>query len=149
MWDTDQQEREQRDELLHEDSDRYTQQSVIRPLEGGVRGQLVTGLERRRRWSPQEKSEILAESFAPGANVSEVARRRDVSLGLLHQWRRAARGGEARSDQSFVPVVRAEAPASSPAASIEVVLGAAVVRVRGRVDRAALEIVIAAARAAL
>ncbi|MBZ5763528.1 transposase, partial [Rhizobium sp. VS19-DR104.2] len=49
---------------------------------------LLTGQERRRRWSPDDRQEILEAAFAPGANVSEVARRFDVSTGLLYTWRR-------------------------------------------------------------
>ena len=37
--------------------------------------ELITGAERRRKWSAEEKSEIVAESLAEGAVVSEVARR--------------------------------------------------------------------------
>ncbi len=51
---------------------------------------LLTGQERRRRWSLDERLEILEAAFAPGANVSAVARRFDVSTGLLYTWRRQA-----------------------------------------------------------
>ncbi|MCS0463666.1 MULTISPECIES: transposase [Rhizobium] len=42
---------------------------------------LLTGRERRRRWSRDERAEILAAAFAPDGIVSEVARRFDVSTG--------------------------------------------------------------------
>ena len=51
---------------------------------------LLTGPERRRRWSLEDRAQILAEAFAPGAVVSEVARRFEVSTGLLYTWRRQA-----------------------------------------------------------
>jgi transposase len=38
------------------------------------------GPERRRRWSDEERVQILAEAFAPGAFVAQVARRHDVSM---------------------------------------------------------------------
>ena len=60
---------------------------------------LLTGLDRRRRWRPEEKLSILQEAFAPGAIVSEVARRREVSTALIYGWRRQAQ--EAMS--GFVP----------------------------------------------
>ena len=44
---------------------------------------LLTGPERRRRWRDEEKLAILEEAFAPGACVSEVARRWDVSASLI------------------------------------------------------------------
>jgi len=62
---------------------------------------LLTGPERRRRWSFQDRAQILAEAFAPGAVVCEVARRFDVSTGLIYTWRRQvlAQG----TDPAFVP----------------------------------------------
>ena len=47
----------------------------------------ITGVERRRRWSDDQKRAIVAAAFAPGAVVSEVARRADVSSGLIYRWR--------------------------------------------------------------
>jgi transposase len=43
---------------------------------------MITGPERRRRWRLDEKLAILKAAFAPGAAVSEVARRRELSRGL-------------------------------------------------------------------
>jgi transposase len=51
----------------------------------------VLGVERRRRWSHGEKARIVAETLAPGAVSSEVARRYGVSPSLLFYWRRQAR----------------------------------------------------------
>jgi transposase len=51
---------------------------------------LLTGPDRRRSWSEDERREILAEAFAPGAIVAAVARRREVSTGLIYTWRRNA-----------------------------------------------------------
>ena len=71
--------------MLH---DMYKETSVLRPIE------VVTSVERRRRWSREEKARIVAASFAPGVTVVEVARRHEISPQHLHQWRRAARGGK-------------------------------------------------------
>src|ERR1700681_1202958 len=49
------------------------------------------GAARRRRWSDEAKGRIVAESYAPGAVVSEVARRHDISAQHLFAWRKAAR----------------------------------------------------------
>jgi transposase len=54
----------------------------------------VLGVERRRRWTAEDKSRIIEETLIPGARVSEVARRHGVSRGLLFTWRRLARWGE-------------------------------------------------------
>ena len=48
---------------------------------------------RRRRWSDDVKARIVAESYAPSAVVSEVARRHEISPQRLLAWRKAARGG--------------------------------------------------------
>jgi transposase len=54
---------------------------------------VLSGPERRRRWTSAEKQRIVEESFAPEASVAEVARRHDVHPNLLHGWRRQARAG--------------------------------------------------------
>ncbi|MBY5883986.1 transposase [Rhizobium leguminosarum] len=56
------------------------------------RVEVVIGEEHRRRWNPEDKATITAASFVPGANISAVARQYGVSRGLLHYWRRCARG---------------------------------------------------------
>ena len=54
---------------------------------------VLSGAERRRRWSAAEKLRIVEESLASGASVAEVARRHDVHPNLVHLWRRQARTG--------------------------------------------------------
>ena len=68
--------------------------------------EIITGAERRRRWRLDEKLRIVAEVEAPGACFVEVARRYDVSRGLLWNWRRQVRSGELRAAEtpSFLPV---------------------------------------------
>src|SRR5579863_6862035 len=67
--------------------------------------EVITGKERRRRWSAEEKSKITAESLEPGANVSAVARRHGVSIGLLHYWRKCTRDSAGDEALRFVPVM--------------------------------------------
>lgn len=62
---------------------------------------LLTGRERRRRWSSDDRVAILDAAFAPGANVSEVARHFDVSTGLIYTWRCQALA--VRDGAAFVP----------------------------------------------
>jgi transposase len=45
--------------------------------------EIITGIERRRRWRLEEKLRIVAEVEQPGASFAEVARRHEVSRGLL------------------------------------------------------------------
>jgi transposase len=54
---------------------------------------VLSGPERRRRWTQAEKARIVEESLAAGAKIAEVARRHDVHANLLHGWRRQARTG--------------------------------------------------------
>jgi transposase len=56
--------------------------------------EIITGVERRRHWRDEEKLRILAELDEPGARFNDVARRHDVSRGLLWQWRDARRRGK-------------------------------------------------------
>ena len=58
------------------------------------RVEIRSGVGRRRRWSNADKGRIVAESFAPGAVVSEVARRHEISPQHLFAWRKAARRGQ-------------------------------------------------------
>ena len=75
------------------------QTPVFAPVQETVRMaqvHILTGPERRRRFSLQQKQAIVAAAFAPGAVVSEVARRADVCASLIYRWRRElgrARGG--------------------------------------------------------
>ena len=51
------------------------------------------GVERRRRWGREDKLRIVRESLAPNVVVTEVARRHEVSTGLLYTWRKQALAG--------------------------------------------------------
>jgi transposase len=68
--------------------------------------EIITGRERRRRWSVADKLRILAECDAPGVQVAEVAARHGVYRSLVFQWRRQARDGllVAEPTPEFVPV---------------------------------------------
>ena len=126
--------------------------------------EILTGPERRRRWSAEQKAGIVAEAKAPGVRVADVARRHGISRSLLYTWRRAL----ARAAlPDLVPVV-VEAPDGSmamagpaqrgvtgdnataePDGSIEIALAGEVrVTVRGRVDPQGLRAVLGALRSA-
>jgi transposase len=83
-----------------------------------MRAEILVGRERRRRWSADDKLQIVREAFAPGARVALVARRRDVSRSQIYQWRAALREGWL-SDKGgevvgFVPVELPMAPSTGP-----------------------------------
>src|SRR5213078_901718 len=90
--------------------------------------EIRNGIGRRRRWSDEERGRIVAESYAPGAVVSEVARRHEISPQHLFGWRKAARDGRlvlpADAAATFVPVMMAvgkpaAAKPSAPSITIE------------------------------
>lgn len=71
---------------------------------GGM--EIITGVERRRRWRLEEKLRIVAEVEQPGASFADVARRHEVSRGLLWNWRRQVRCGQLAPEPmpTFLPV---------------------------------------------
>jgi len=80
--------------------------------------EIITGVERRRRWSAGEKVRIVAETEQPGAGIAEIARRYEISRGLLWNWRSQVRRGALRPEPQsvFVPVqLLGEPPAAEPA----------------------------------
>src|ERR1700686_2730552 len=121
---------------------------------------IQVGAERRRRWSDEVKGRIVAESYAPGAVVSEVARRHGISPQHLFGWRKAARAGllSLPADEAplFVPVVTEPRPAGAAAeaatrssTTITIEIAGAVVHVAAGVDPAWLRDVLRAVRAAI
>ena len=73
-----------------------------------MRVEVLAGVERRRRWSFEEKARIVEASYAANTSVSALARRYGIALGLLFTWRRQAREGRlggAEQAPVFVPVV--------------------------------------------
>jgi transposase len=69
--------------------------------------EVITSVQRRRRWSTQEKLEIVEESELSGLSVSAVARKHGVSPSLLFTWRRLAREGKLSAIKAGEEVVAA------------------------------------------
>ena len=130
--------------------------------EGLQRIEVITGVGRRRRWSPQAKARIVLESQQPGAVVSEVARQHGMTPQQLFAWRREARNGLGGGDAdglprpgstAFAPIIVAatadqpEAAAGIAAGQIEIAIAGALIRLRGRFDARTLVAVLQAVRA--
>jgi transposase len=113
-----------------------------------------------------QKAEILAESYESGEKVSAVARRHGLTPQQLFGWRReaqrqarrrAANDGAPARGQTFAPVIVEEAFRRSEAAigpgpsggsaAIEIVIGAATVRVASGIDAATLTTVLRVVKA--
>ena len=80
--------------------------------------EVITGRERRRRWSTEQKLRVVAETREPGARVCDVAARHGACESLVFTWRRQAREGVLVAPEVpvFVPVRVVEAPALPTAA---------------------------------
>ena len=137
--------------------------------EGGAyqRVEVITGRQRRRRWTAEEKARIVSESFETDANISEVARRHGVARGLLTIWRRQLSSGGQEPVQSFAAVkinpvsavsndtarrsgepdaMAMTLPAVRSRGRIEIDIAGARIRVDVGVDQATLVMVLAAVR---
>ena len=87
-----------------------------------ARVQVMTGVERRRRWSQDQKRAVVAAAFAPGAVVAEVARQADLCPGQIYRWRQDL----AAASSGFAQVVVAApepAPCDDVKLAIEVAFG--------------------------
>jgi transposase len=130
---------------------------IVDTSEPRGRMDIRVGVGRRRRWSDEAKGRIVAESYAPGAVVSEVARRHDISPQHLFAWRKAARAGlltlPAEAAATFVPVVtedRCDGVAMAGvrgSACITIEIAGAVVRTEPGIDPGWLRDVLRAVKA--
>jgi transposase len=120
----------------------------------------LNGSVRRRRWSAAEKAAVVKETLAPGARVSDVARRWQVDPQQVYRWRHQDGVTHCKTtyrshaaEPAFVPIVTEAmavgeaAPAASTTAVIEIKLAGAVVRVVSGLDDAHLTAVLRAIRA--
>jgi transposase len=69
------------------------------------RMEVFTGAGRRRRWSPAEKTAIIAESYGAHETVCAVARRHGLTPQQLFTWRRLARRSAVEAALMFVPAL--------------------------------------------
>ena len=79
--------------------------------------EVITSVQRRRRWSRAEKERIVAAALEPGASASEVARAAGIHVSQLFRWRQQL-CERVQIPAAFNPVAIAAEPApASPAAS--------------------------------
>ena len=122
-----------------------------------IRMDLIPRGERRRRWTIEQKQMIAAQSLAPGASPTNVARLHGISTGQLYMWRQALKAAQptaanqaigrfARVEVAPRPVVQPDIPARPPDL-IEIALSdGTTVRIDARIDPRALRRVLAALR---
>jgi transposase len=105
------------------------------------RVEIITSVERRRRWSSAEKQQLVSASLEPGASVSAVAR---IQPGQLYGWRRQL-GVRARIGFAPVRIAAETAPAGAVdrgTIEIEFATGARM-RITGAVEPGALTAAVA------
>jgi transposase len=115
---------------------------------------LIPRGERRRRWTTEQKQMIAAQSLAPGASPTDVARLHGISTGQLYTWRHALKAAQpgaaigrfARVEVAPQPVAPPNTP-TRPPGLIEIALSdGTMVRVDAGIDPRALRRVLAALR---
>ena len=70
--------------------------------------EVFTGAGRRRRWTAEQKTRIVAESYESGETVCAVARRHGLTPQQLFGWRRHTRlveDGDGKGGIAFAPVI--------------------------------------------
>ena len=97
--------------------------------------EVLSGPERRRRWSVEQKQAIVTAAFEPGAVVRDVARQADVTPSLIYRWRRDLRAAANGFAQVLVAPVGDGVAALPPVPAIEIELaGKARVRIPASVS---------------
>lgn len=86
---------------------------------------IMSGVERRRTWTEEQKRTLVAAISEPGANIAEIARQADVRPGQIYRWRRQMLGDAAGFAQLVVQPERSAAAGCA----IVVELGSAIVRI--------------------
>jgi transposase len=103
--------------------------------------EVITSVQRRRRWALAEKERIVAAALEPGAIASEVARAAGIDVSQLFRWRRQLCNDRAAPGFAAVSV----APQVLPAGVIEVEFATgARLRIGGPIDAATVSAAITA-----
>jgi transposase len=110
-----------------------------------ARVEVITSVERRRRWSRTEKEQLVAASLEPDASVSALAREAGIHPSQLYGWRRQLRAG---SGIGFAPVriapeIAPAGPVGYGAIEIELASGTRI-RITGTVEPAMVTAAVAA-----
>lgn len=69
--------------------------------------EVISGAQRRRRWTAAEKAQVVQETMQPGMSVSYIARKYDISASLIFTWRRRMKEGGIKAIQADDEVVAA------------------------------------------
>jgi transposase len=75
------------DKALHQPAIGESAHTTSRTSARNARVEIITHGERRRSWTADQKSQIVAESLGPELTPTEVARKHGISTGQLYTWR--------------------------------------------------------------
>src|SRR3978361_1454298 len=99
-----------------------------------MRVEVLGEVERRRRWSRDDKMRIIEETLTPGAVVTEIARRHGISTSLVFTWRRRARLASVVSAGTRVVPVQLTPAAPASVSSTEALAAIPSRRRRGLIE---------------
>ena len=112
--------------------------------------EVITSVQRRRRWSAAEKERIVAAAIEPGAVASEVARAAGIHVSQLFRWRQQL-CGRGRIAPGFSAVAVVPRPGASTSGlptvpgAIEVEFASGTrMRIAGRADAATIKATVTA-----
>jgi transposase len=103
--------------------------------------EVITSVQRRRRWSSEEKRRIVSAAIEPDAVASEVARAAGIHVSQLFRWRQQL-CGPARGP-AFAPVAVVPDAATTSLIEVEFANGARL-RITGSADPATASAIIKA-----
>jgi transposase len=99
--------------------------------------EVITSVQRRRRWSAEEKERLVAASLQPGTGVPAVAREVGIHPSQLYGWRRQlCTRPQPAANFAAVRIAAGPAPSGMPApGTIEIELAnGSRVRITGPAD---------------
>jgi len=82
--------------------------------------EVITSVERRRRWSAAEKERLVAASLEPGAVVSALAREAGLHPSQLYGWRRQLCAREGATTDFAAVRIAADAAGTAASGLIEI-----------------------------
>jgi transposase len=104
---------------------------------------IISGVERRRVWTDEQKRALVAAACEPGASVAEIARRADLRASQLYRWRRDLAGPVSLG---FAAVTVSSEPEPVAGCAVVLEVGGAVVRIAANAPPALVAAVVRSLR---
>lgn len=104
---------------------------------------IISGVERRRVWTNEQKRALVVAACEPGASVAEIARRADLRPSQLYRWRRDLAGPVS---PGFAAVTVSVEPEPVAGCAVMLELGGAVLRIAANAPPALVAAVVRSLR---